>query len=59
MTVALLQAALVFTAGLFCGVFMHRAPVPSPDDEPFEDEVPQPIPQRDPVPDPNPEQGGA
>jgi hypothetical protein len=34
---------------------MHRAPVPSPDDEPFEDDVPQPVPQEEPVPDPNPE----
>lgn len=35
---------------------MHRAPVPLPDDEPFEDDVPQPVPQQDPVPDPNPEE---
>ncbi len=34
---------------------MHRAPVPSPDDEPYAPEVPQPAPQEDPVPDPNPE----
>lgn len=34
---------------------MHRAPVPMPDDEPFEEEVPPPVPQEDPVPDPNPE----
>ncbi len=34
---------------------LHRAPVPSPDDEPFEADVPQPVPQEDPVPDPHPE----
>lgn len=34
---------------------MHRAPVPSPDDEPYGDDVPQPVPQEEPVPDPNPE----
>jgi hypothetical protein len=34
---------------------MHRAPVPSPDDEPFGDDLPQPVPPTDPIPDPNPE----
>ena len=34
---------------------LHRAPVPSPDDEPFGDDVPQPVPVQEPVPDPNPE----
>jgi len=34
---------------------MHRAPVPSPDDEPFGDDLPQPVPPTDPLPDPNPE----
>ena len=36
-------------------MLMHRAPTPLPDDEPFEEDVPQPIPPREPVPDPNPE----
>ena len=34
---------------------MHREPVPLPDEEPFQEEVPHPIPQDEPVPDPNPE----
>jgi len=36
-------------------VVMHQAPVPSPDDEPFGDDIPQPVPQEEPIPDPNPE----
>jgi hypothetical protein len=36
---------------------LHRAPVPVPFDEPFEEEFPgeQPVPQEEPVPDHNPE----
>lgn len=34
---------------------MHRDPVPLPDDDPFQEEVPQPVPKDEPVPDPNPE----
>ena len=34
---------------------MHRDPVPSPEDEPFQEDIPHPVPQDEPVPDPNPE----
>ena len=34
---------------------MHREPVPLPDEEPFQEDVPHPVPQEEPVPDPNPE----
>jgi hypothetical protein len=36
---------------------LHRAPIPAPADEPFEDDLPgpQPIPAEEPVPDHNPE----
>jgi hypothetical protein len=38
---------------------MHRAPIPAPDDEPFEEHDPVPVqdnpsPEEDPVPDHNP-----
>lgn len=36
---------------------LHRAPLPSPADEPFEEDVPgpQPLPDQEPVPDHHPE----
>ena len=34
---------------------MHRDPVPFPEDEPFQEDIPHPMPQDEPVPDPNPE----
>ena len=34
---------------------MHREPVPLPDEEPFQGEVPHPVPKDEPVRDPNPE----
>jgi hypothetical protein len=34
---------------------MHREPIPMPEDEPYQDDVPHPVPQDEPIPDPNPE----
>ncbi len=34
---------------------MHREPIPLPEDEPYQDDVPHPVPQDEPIPDPNPE----
>ena len=34
---------------------MHRDPLPLPEDEPFQGDIPHPVPQDEPVPDPNPE----
>jgi len=35
--------------------YMHREPIPLPEDEPYQDDVPHPVPQDEPIPDPNPE----
>jgi hypothetical protein len=34
---------------------MHREPIPLPEDEPYQNDVPHPVPQDEPIPDPNPE----
>ena len=34
---------------------VHREPVPTPDDQPFHEDIPHPVPQDEPVPDPHPE----
>ena len=34
---------------------MHRDPLPLPEDEPVQGDIPHPVPQDEPVPDPNPE----
>ena len=36
-------------------LFVHREPVPLPEDQPFHEDVPHPVPQDEPVPDPHPE----
>ena len=36
-------------------LFVHREPVPTPEDQPFHEDVPHPVPQDEPVPDPHPE----
>ena len=33
----------------------HREPVPTPEDQPFHEDIPHPVPQDEPVPDPHPE----
>jgi hypothetical protein len=36
-------------------LIVHREPVPTPEDQPFHEDIPHPVPQDEPVPDPHPE----